>query len=88
MRKLRVKLAASLSRADAVVLIADGELEVRRGQLRAALLSDLQELARASGIRHACIHATFLDSRYELRFTGIPERLHQRFRNVWGANWP
>ena len=87
MKRWMLQLIACFSTASVVVWIENGKPTVRRGQIRPALLSELADLATASQIATACILATTTDHGFRLTFHGIPESLHQRFRNVWSCHW-
>lgn len=82
-----IKLFACLSFADATVLIQDGHAVAKRGAAPFILLAELAELARTNGIETACIHARMTGHGFSLTLFGVPQALHQRFRNVWAANW-
>ena len=87
MKTLWIMIIASLPLAGTTVLIANGEAVARRGQVRAALLVALTELAQSSDIADACIHASARGGTgSSLKLFGIPTGLQQRFRNVWSAN--
>ncbi len=87
MKKLWIILIAALPLGDTTLLITGEKVEVRRGQVRSGLLSELNELLRMYPLNIACIHARTTQTSYHLTFFGIPEDLHQRYRNVWGVNW-
>jgi hypothetical protein len=88
MNRYWIKLIANLPFAETTVLFDRGQVEAKRGRPRNLLLAELKSLATANGIEDACIHATgYGKTGFKLYFTGIPKELHQRFRNVWGANW-
>jgi hypothetical protein len=88
MKRFWIKFMASLPLGDTTVLIADGGVVARRGNPRAALLSELSEWVKCNGIHDACVHASTTGaSGFRLSLFGIPDSLHQRLRNVWGANW-
>ena len=87
MKTFWIKFIASLPLAPTTVLIADGKVVVKRGKIHSALVSALKQLAYSNEITIACIHATEIgNSGHKLSFFGIPDKLHQRFRNVWAAN--
>lgn len=87
MKRLLVKLVAFLPLADTTVIIDSGHAIRRRGQVRTVLLSELTELAKSEGIADACLHVSTTTDEFKLSIFGIPTSLHQRCRNVWGANW-
>ena len=87
MKRFWIQLMAWLPLTDASVIIADGKATVRRGNVRSVLLSELEELARSSGLDLGCIRAQTRGNGFRLSFYGVPPQLRQRFRNVWGANW-
>jgi hypothetical protein len=87
MKRLLIELVVFLSVADTVVLIKDGEARVKRGKANAMLLQRLEDLPRDEGIDTACICAGTGADGFRLSLTGVPRSLHQRFRNVWAANW-
>jgi hypothetical protein len=87
MTRWLLQLTAWFSTASVVVWIENGQATVRRGRIRPALLAELADLANASQIVTACILATTTDHGFRLTFHGIPEPLHQRFRNVWSCHW-
>ena len=59
----------------------------KRGTVPARLLAELAELARIGGVETACVHARRTSHGFSLTLFGVPRALHQRFRNVWVANW-
>jgi hypothetical protein len=85
MSRFWMRLAARLSFAGTVVLIEGGRARALRGPVRAALLGELSDLAAACDVGDACIRAYLSPDGFRLRFTGIPARFEQRFRNVWGV---
>ena len=87
MKRFWIRLIASLPLADTVILIQNGRVDVKRGKVRTVLLAELAELSKAQSIEIACITADATPNGFRLSFVGIPKGLHQRFRNVWGANW-
>ena len=87
MKRLWTKLTAFLSVADVVVLIENGEARAVRGKVRTVLLEELSHLAGDEGIDMASIRAGKDAMGHRLSFSGIPEPLRQRFRNVWEASW-
>ena len=87
MTRFWIKLAAGLPLANAAVLIVDGQAVAKRGTVPARLLAELAELARTNGIETACVHARRTSHGFSLTLFGVPRALHQRFRNVWVANW-
>ena len=88
MKRLWIKFIASLPIAETTVLIVDGKAVVTRGKANSALASEVQGLASSSGVTIACIHGSEAGSAgHKLSIFGIPDNLHQRFRNVWAANW-
>ena len=88
MKKFWIQLVARLPLADTTIVIAAGRASAYRGNPRSMLLAELSDLARQVGIECACIHASPVEgSAFKLRLFGVPHALHQRFRNVWGANW-
>ncbi len=87
MKRWMLRLHTWFSTAPVAVWIADGKVTVVRGRIRPALLSELADLANASQIDTACILASSTDHGFRLTFHGIPESLHQRFRNVWSCHW-
>jgi hypothetical protein len=84
--KILDKTDCRLSLSDTVILIENGRSEIKRGNARAALLSELTDLSKEHKIDIACINASEKSMGFRLSFFGIPEELHQRFRNVWGVN--
>ncbi|MDF3130235.1 hypothetical protein P0Y35_13590 [Kiritimatiellaeota bacterium B1221] len=87
MKKYWILLMAALPMAASTVVIIDFNAKCKRGKLRSALLSELSELARGSGIPYACIHASVNgQTGYKLMIFGFPDALKQRVRNVWGAH--
>jgi len=87
MKRAWIRLVAALPLADTTLLITDARLEVRRGKVRAGLLRELNELLKLHPLAMACIQARTTQTGFRLSFHGIPQELHQRFRNVWSANW-
>jgi hypothetical protein len=88
MNRIWIQLVALLPLGSVTILIANGKATPRRGRPRSVLLSELSQLAQSNGIHLAAIHASAIGkSGYRLSLFGIPKRLHQRFRNVWAANW-
>ena len=87
MNRFWIRFLASLPLADTTVLIDGGRAEARRGVVHSRVLSALADLAGANGIETACVHARTAGKSLSLTLFGVPESLHQRFRNVWGANW-
>lgn len=87
MNSLWIKLMSRLSLADIVLVILHGRVQVQRGTVRPGLLSELGELVQHTHIENGCIQARIASSSIRLSFFGIPEKFHQRFRNVWSANW-
>jgi len=78
---------ASLPVAGTTILLMKGTARVKRGKVRSALISELTLLAEAEQIECGSIHVKQVQGRGDrLTFYGIPEALHQRFRNVWNAN--
>ncbi|MEN9361237.1 MAG: hypothetical protein RL095_2772 [Verrucomicrobiota bacterium] len=81
------RLLAFLPLGDATVEISRGLASARRGQIRGLLLSELNDFAREHGITDACIHSRQRPGYgFSLRIYGVPPSLHQRLRNIWGAN--
>ncbi len=87
MRACWIKLIAALPLADTTLLVENGKVEVKRGHVRSVLLSELTELCQINHVTVACINARTKSTGFKLAFYGIPEELHQRFRNVWGVHW-
>jgi len=87
MRQTWIRFIAWLPLADATVLVVGGRVEARRGLVPARLLAELTELAATHGIATACIHARKTSHGFSLSLFGVPPAQHQRFRNVWAANW-
>lgn len=88
MKRFWIKLIACLPLAETTVLIKGGRAIRKRGDARSVLLYELTDLAKSNNITDACIHAASAgNSGHRLSFYGIPRSLHQRFRNVWSANW-
>ncbi len=80
-------LLAFLPLGDSTVLISGGVATARRGKIRGLLLSELNDFAREHGITSACIHSRQRPGYgFSLRIYGVPASLHQRLRNIWGAN--
>ncbi len=71
------------------ILILDGHAVAHRGKVRATLLAQLGALASRHNIDAACIHAVATNSArsstFQLTIFGVPEELHQRFRNLWSV---
>lgn len=81
------RLLALLPLGSDTVLISGGIASARRGKIRGLLLTELNDFAREHGIDSACIHSQQRPGYgFSLRIYGVPESLHQRLRNVWGAN--
>ena len=87
MKRIWIKLASCLPLADATVLILDGHAVAKRGTMPFELLAELTELARTNGVETACNPARRTSHGFSLTLFGVPKGLHQRFRNVWAANW-
>jgi hypothetical protein len=81
------RLIAWLPLGDNTVLISRGIATARRGKIRGLLISELNDFAREHAITSACIHSRSREPYgFSLRIYGIPASLHQRLRNIWGAN--
>lgn len=87
MKRCWVRFLAALPLGTTTVLIEDSRASTRRGAAPARLLAELSELAQSNGIACACLHARKAVGGFSLALRGVPRHLHQRFRNVWGANW-
>jgi len=88
MKKIWIKLIASLPLGDITVLITGGRALCKRGSVRKLLLSELSDLAGIKKIHDGCIHiSTTANAGCRLSFYGIPAKHQQRIRNVWAANW-
>jgi hypothetical protein len=83
MKALWIKIIAALPLAETTVLISKGKPALKRGKVRSALLSEIEQLAQSNGISTACIQAS---GKNKLTFHGIPPHLHQRLRNIWVVN--
>ena len=86
-KRLWIKLIATLPLANTTILIENGMAVTKRGMVRSVLLSELAELAMSNDVQCACIMARTTSTGFSLSFYGIPKALHQRFRNVWGVHW-
>jgi hypothetical protein len=86
MKRLWIKFIASLPLADTVILVDNGKTVIKRGKIKSALKSQLDELAKSLRINTACINASENSRGFMITFFGISEEFHQRFRNVWGVN--
>ena len=74
--------------SNTTVLIVNGRARAKRGRVGTSVLSALSDLAKVSGVRHACIHASVkANGLARLSLFGVPQSLKQRFRNVWGAHY-
>ncbi len=81
----RVKIA--LSFADTAITIESGRAKTTRGKPRPALLAALTEIATSNDIKTGLILARRQDAGHRLTISrDIPERLHQRIRNLWGTH--
>jgi hypothetical protein len=87
MKRFWIKLVASLPLTDTAILIEDGKAAIKRGKVRAVLLSELSELSRTNQIEIACILASTTATTFRLSFLGVPGCLRQRYLNVWNVNW-
>ena len=82
---LLCKLRAIISAADVVVCLEDGDITVVRGLVKPSFLSDLRDIASANGLTKGIIFAYPTGQSHTLSFSrDIPNRVHQRIRNVWG----
>ena len=86
MKRFLVTVVAFLPWADTTVLIKNGKAVARRGMVRGALLSELEDLAKDTGVDTACIHAVTQGAGSRLDLFGVPEQYRQRFYNVWNCN--
>lgn len=66
--------------ATTVVLIRDGRLVMKRGQLRGQVRDDVAEVLAGAGVRNGFIALTAGGRVHFSR--SIPRELHQRLRNV------
>ena len=81
----QIKIA--LSFADIVITFEDGQAKTNRGKPRPSLLTALSEIAASNNIKTGLILARRQGPGHQLTISrDIPETLHQRIRNVWGAN--
>jgi hypothetical protein len=87
MKRCWIRFLAALPLGTTTVLIEDCRAKTTRGAAPPGLLAELSELARSNGVACACLHARKTVGGFSLALRGIPRQLHQRFRNVWGANW-
>jgi hypothetical protein len=90
-KSLWIAIVARLPLGEITVRIRGGRAEAVRGRVRAGLLAALGDLARSSGVRSACLHAsrgsTSAAGGWRLSFHGVPRSLRQRFRNLWITFW-
>src|SRR6185436_2124585 len=69
-----------------VVSVREGKPRVDRGKVPPRFVAFVEETCAERGIRRARISGFQTGRRITLRFSkGIPERDHQKFRNVWNA---
>lgn len=72
--------------AVATLRLQPGGAIVAHGNVPAPLLGDCADVVRAFALRRGTIDVIRRDGRLQLRFCPhVPERAHQRFRNVFGA---
>jgi len=87
MNRLYLWLRARLSTASIVIHVRPGRAHCVRGQVTAALLGALGELAREHDITEGVIEVSRGAMGAMLNFTGdIPAHMEQRVRNLWFAH--
>ena len=88
MNKLLLSLKLLFSWDDIGIEIQGDTAIALRGEVKNILLKEIEDLAKAHEFEDkSYILATSEKKFCRLKFIGIPKHLHQRFRNVWNANW-
>ena len=64
--------------ADLVISFNEGRAKALKGKVKGAVLRGVEDLCEEKGIKKCEIHL----SHGNLSIYGVPENLHQRFRNV------
>ena len=88
MKQIFTKLRLLFSRDDTVIEIKGHDVKALRGDVKQSLLSEIEDLLQLGGSIEEEAYILVMSEKkfFRLKFIGIPKHLHQRFRNVWGAN--